>query len=408
MRPLRRPVDGTASASRKRASPIDYRPAVARIALLGLGMWGHLAPLARLGRCLAGGEHQLHAWVPPMFGDAFASAGATVHPHEPAPVRRPDFNLPEFAGWLAEATEGTLPSLVEALDRECIDLVVHDVHVPWARVAGDFLGLPRIVTTPLFPPEPLEARTAARRAGAAAPLTGDLVGRIGRAGAAIERRWGTELGDWRRVVWNDGETVVNFSTAEITGRAEREPAWTYVGPLLEPPPARPASDGRPRAYVSFGTFFNIPRETLRAAAEAFGGQAVDALLSTGRTAVTAKELEPLPPNVRVREFVAGREALARADLFVTHGGCSSVHEALLAGVPMVCVPHGADQFDWSRRVAELGAGRVARAAPDAIRAAAADVLAGRHYGERAREAGERLRAFDGETKVRLLVARLVG
>ena len=50
------------------------------------------------------------------------------------------------------------------------------------------------------------------------------------------------------------------------------------------------------------------------------------------------------------------EVLARAALFITHGGVNSVNEALYTGTPMLVVPQGADQLLVAFRIAELGAG----------------------------------------------------
>jgi MGT family glycosyltransferase len=383
-----------------------YRARVARIALLGIGMWGHLAPLSRLGSVLAGLGHELEAWVPASYCEPFSRIGSRLHPHEPVPVRRGDLDLIALAQWLAEGTERCVGELVEALDERGIDMVVHDVHVPWARVAADFLGLPRVVTTPLFPPAlPGEAGVP----GFATGLPADASDRLAAVSDVVARRWGVELGDWRRIVWSDGEAVVNFSTEQVTGRGERAPAWTYVGPLLGAPPERPSRGRRPLAYVSFGTFYGISERLIRSTVQALAELPIDVLLSTGRTAVAPAVLDPLPPRFKVHEFVAGREALARADVFVTHGGCSSVHEALVAGVPMVCLPQGADQFDWSRRVAELGAGRVLWSPEvQAVRDAAAEVLAHRRYGERSREVGEGLRRFPGPARVEAVLAAVAG
>lgn len=57
-----------------------------------------------------------------------------------------------------------------------------------------------------------------------------------------------------------------------------------------------------------------------------------------------------------RRFVPQPEVLARAALFVTHGGMNSANEAMYAGVPMLVVPQGADQPMVARRVVELGNG----------------------------------------------------
>ena len=78
------------------------------------------------------------------------------------------------------------------------------------------------------------------------------------------------------------------------------------------------------------------------------------IVSTGQTDPAA--LGPLPANVLARRSVPQPEVLARAALFVTHGGMNSVNEAMYAGVPMLVVPQGADQPMVARRVVELGAG----------------------------------------------------
>jgi UDP:flavonoid glycosyltransferase YjiC (YdhE family) len=368
-------------------------------------MWGHLHPLGRLANVLGSQGHELHAWVPPRYAAELGRSGATIHPHEPVEVRRSEFDIYELAVALAEETEGCLATVIEAIDDEQVDLVIHDVHAPWARVAADYLGIPRIVTTPLFPP-PADATPPD-----AVPWFPEAASlRLATAADAIHARWGVDLGDWASVVWNGGETTLNFSTEEITGRpsaragglpASRagELAWHYVGPLLDPAPARAPRRERPFVYASFGTFYQVELGTLAAAVSAFANEPVDVLISTGRTAVAPADLGPLADNVVATEFAPGRATLARADLFVTHGGCSSVHEALLAGVPMVCVPQGADQFDWSRRMGELGAGVVVGTSATAISDAAQEVLGDQRYARRAAALGERLARFDGGARV---------
>jgi UDP:flavonoid glycosyltransferase YjiC (YdhE family) len=46
----------------------------------------------------------------------------------------------------------------------------------------------------------------------------------------------------------------------------------------------------------------------------------------------------------------------RASLAVTHAGLGTVHAALAAGVPLVCIPDGRDQGDNAARVVAAGAG----------------------------------------------------
>jgi UDP:flavonoid glycosyltransferase YjiC (YdhE family) len=46
----------------------------------------------------------------------------------------------------------------------------------------------------------------------------------------------------------------------------------------------------------------------------------------------------------------------RLSAAVHHGGAGTVAAAMLAGIPSICVPFGADQFFWGSRVARLKCG----------------------------------------------------
>lgn len=82
-----------------------------------------------------------------------------------------------------------------------------------------------------------------------------------------------------------------------------------------------------------------------------------------------------------------------------------MHESLLAGVPMVCLPLGSDQASWAARVADLGAGEVVRMWPADVRRSVHRMLATGEQAGRARELGEDLLRYDGPSRVAAFVAR---
>lgn len=366
---------------------------------MSIGMYGHLAPVTRVGKVLVRAGHTVLAWVPPQYREAVEGAGARLIGHEPFPDLS-GLGFPGLAVGLAAATERCSGKLTEALLAEEIELLVHDVHVPWARVAGDFLGLPRVMTTPLFP-APLATGVTEPVLALSSPYSDKLE----RSIDAVGRRWGVDLGNWLAVIYNAAPNALCLSTPELTDR-ELPAGWHYVGPLLDPPPPRRSYGRRPFVYVSFGTHEST--EPTKAAVEALAGESLDVLLSTGRTGLSAEKLGHLPSNIEVRSFVSAADVLAGADVFVTHAGSGSVHEALLAGVPMVCVPQAVDQFDWARRITELGAGKRVHADSGAIRTAVREVLENHAYRERAHELGQRLAASGGAAHVVHLAERLVG
>lgn len=63
-----------------------------------------------------------------------------------------------------------------------------------------------------------------------------------------------------------------------------------------------------------------------------------------------KAIKPLLDNVIVVDWVPQLDVLEKAVLFITHGGLSSVREAIYFGVPMVVFPYGMDQPGNAARV----------------------------------------------------------
>lgn len=99
-------------------------------------------------------------------------------------------------------------------------------------------------------------------------------------------------------------------------------------------------------------------------------------------------------DVPVPEWAAvglGRqdELLRRADVVVCGGGHGMLSKTLLAGVPVVVVPGGGDQWELANRVVRQGSGRLVRPLTgEALAAEIGAVLAGPGYREAARRAGE--------------------
>src|SRR3984885_14081145 len=68
------------------------------------------------------------------------------------------------------------------------------------------------------------------------------------------------------------------------------------------------------------------------------------------------------------------ELLAHADVVICGGGHGMVAKTLLAGVPLVVVPGGADQWEIANRVARQGSGRLVRPLTDEALVGAVDAV----------------------------------
>lgn len=96
---------------------------------------------------------------------------------------------------------------------------------------------------------------------------------------------------------------------------------------------------------------------------------------------------PLPPWAAVG---LGRqdELLTHADVVVCGGGHGMVAKTLLAGVPMVVVPGGGDQWEIANRVVRQGSAKLVRPLTgEALATAVGEVLRAPQYREAARRAG---------------------
>ncbi|MBV8179023.1 MAG: glycosyl transferase [Mycobacterium sp.] len=81
------------------------------------------------------------------------------------------------------------------------------------------------------------------------------------------------------------------------------------------------------------------------------------------------------------------ELLAHADLVICGGGHGMVAKTLLAGVPLVMVPGGGDQWEIANRVVRQGSGRLVRPLTgEALVSAAGEVLSTASYRDAARRA----------------------
>jgi UDP:flavonoid glycosyltransferase YjiC (YdhE family) len=94
------------------------------------------------------------------------------------------------------------------------------------------------------------------------------------------------------------------------------------------------------------------------------------------------------------------ELLTDADLVICGGGHGMVAKTLLAGVPLVVVPGGGDQWEMANRVVRQGSGRLIRPlTADALVAAASEVLSSPAYLEAAQQAAAGIAAVADPVRV---------
>lgn len=126
--------------------------------------------------------------------------------------------------------------------------------------------------------------------------------------------------------------------------------------------ARPfaGSARKPRIYVSFGGviwryYADVALAALGVITDVFARGDADVIISLGNHHVGEAQRRRLErTNVRVHTWVDQWGALLDADLFVTHHGLNSTHEAVFHQVPMLSYPFFSDQASMAETCQRLG------------------------------------------------------
>lgn len=201
-----------------------------------------------------------------------------------------------------------------------------------------------------------ELRTAADDLWIVDPHVRRLLPAPGRADEfATVPFWTTWPSTWRSAA----SGLANAMPELAPGGAAVSGGVRYIGPVVGPIPASDPGVGWERLgrrvlVATSGTVLEPDPEFFGRVVRQLAGTDWTLVLATGRLPVSA--LGTLPANVQAHQWIPQREVLAHADVFLTHAGMNSVHEALLAGVPMLLAPRSREQRRTARRLRALGVG----------------------------------------------------
>lgn len=279
---------------------------------------------------------------------------------------------------------------VPALRALAPDLVVSDVITAGGGMAAELLGVPWIELSPH--PLYLPSKGLPPIGSGLAPGTGirgrlrdatmrALTARSWRAGlrqrAAVRVEIGLparDPGPLRRLIatlpalevprpdWPAEAVLVGPLHFEPTDRVLEIPAGP--GPVVVVAPSTASTGTEGLAEVALACL--RPGETLPA-----GSRLVISRLAGADLQV---------PSWAVVGLGSQAALLRHADVVICGGGHGMVAKTLLAGVPLVAVPGGGDQWEMANRVVRQGSGRLIRPlTADALVAAANDVLSSPRY-----------------------------
>jgi MGT family glycosyltransferase len=253
------------------------------------------------------------------------------------------------------AAQQRLPELVGAVAAVRPDALVYDRSAPWGRWVAQRLGIPSIQLLTTYA---LRAESAATRIGAAGfDRPGRELRRALRGYArAVEANAGQGLTSLRPqdvFVAGDRHNLVTVARTLQADADDFDGSYTFVGPCLPRTLPRRAAATR-TAFVSTGSVLPGDAGLMQACLSAFPPEDWEVVLAVGAAAPELSRQAPAGWTVQAQ--VDQLDVLARASVFVTHGGMNSVQEAAFLGVPLVVVPRTPENQRTAARVEALGLG----------------------------------------------------
>ncbi|MBM4361368.1 MAG: hypothetical protein FJ104_01715 [Deltaproteobacteria bacterium] len=387
-----------------------------RAAFYGVKGTGHVTPTLPLVRGLVAAGHEVFYTLTMEWRDRLTALGAAfLNTGEgESPFTTANYHGGPFPLQLVPAAEAVLPRLLEDARRIAPDVIVYDSFAPWGRAVADRLGVPAVcsVTTLVFSDDEMTPMLAGASSDAANVA----------ASQALRDRHGVDVRPEDAGRFFAPDNLVYSVRSLSPGVASYGQRFHFVGPLGATPPsdaesARSVAElvrpGRRRIYVSMGTvlgdMMRLGPDFFRPFLDAFGGDPeLDLIVSIGR-GLSPDAFGPVADNVFLRSWVPQAALLEHVDVFVTHAGANSLHEALFHDVPVVCIPGFADQPLNAARAAELGAGvslAMSGLGATEVRSAVTRVLGDPAFRTSAARIGAELRAAGGLGQALDVLARV--
>jgi UDP:flavonoid glycosyltransferase YjiC (YdhE family) len=331
---------------------------------------GHFGPVRPLIYDLAGRGFDVRVFTDGRFGSDIERAGAKLvdifadHPLDRADGESIPFpcRYVTYAGIYAEEIIGKLRAVDPAL-------IIGETFSVIARVAAQVLGVPYINVMTGHNVDPARYLPALQADPKAA-----ISDRCHRAVELLRDRYALlDASPFCYITAPSPHLNISCQTPGFLTEGERkvfEPLAFYgcipsekrrIAPSAAEPAYLNAPPQRMRIYACFGTI--VPRFYSDVALGVFDALSeclekmpeARALVSLGAQSLSNGSLGRLArPNVKVVGYADQWAALSAADVFLTHQGTNSTHEAIFHRVPMLAYPFFWDQPSLARRCRELG------------------------------------------------------
>ncbi|MGG1517064.1 macrolide family glycosyltransferase [Paenibacillus oryzisoli] len=343
---------------------------MARVLFINAGSEGHINPTIGVVQELVSRGEEVVYFCIEAFRERLEQAGAFVRTFDDQKFIKAfisggrNYVLERVNGLLLTA-DIVIPSVLEQIEGEHFDYIIHDAMFGCGWLLAQILKLPAINSCTSF--AQTEASFDQMLASFYTQVPADIVKPITDTfyslTTMVKEKYDVEIRSPYEVFCNPAPFTIVYTTKAFQPDGETfDASYHFVGPSLSPRLAAGAFDftaieGKHPIYISLGTVFNYALDFYKLCFEAFGNTDHTVVMSIGNK-IRLADVGDIPENFIVHHYVPQIDVLHDAKLFITHGGMNSTHEGLNYGVPLLVLPQSADQPVIAQQVADLGAGIV--------------------------------------------------
>ncbi|MBK5474244.1 MULTISPECIES: macrolide family glycosyltransferase [Bacillus] len=341
---------------------------MARVLFINAGSEGHINPtLHVVEELISRGEEVVYFSIE-AFRERIEKTGATVRTIDDQKFIQAFLSggrnyLQERINGLLHTTDVVIPSVLEQIEGEHFDYIIHDSMFGCGRLIAQILNLPAINSCTSFAQDEKSFKQMLDHLSKNIPL--EVQDRIHNdfenLTNGITEKYGVDIDSPYEVFCNPASLTIVYTIKEFQPFGDTfNETFKFVGPSISTQVKNEGFDytsieEKSLIYISLGTVFNEALDFYKLCMKAFKNSKHTIVMSIGNK-TEISDLGNIPKNFIVKNYVPQTELLKYTKLFITHGGMNSTHEGIYNGVPLVVIPQSADQPLIAKQVESLGAG----------------------------------------------------